>query len=287
MTFDEFLNQAWNDHGKNPQEVAQRLFSGQTLIERNEQIPLLAHLTAHVLGEHLAQWEQGLQSLAALKTNPHFVPNTESEWSIQRLMASLQLSSGHLSSLNGFSTSDQIRILTVSSSALCEQKEIAKAIEYFNKALSLASSLGKKDPANRALAVAGNNLAATLEEKEHLNDNEKKLMLLAAQTGRTYWEIAGTWLQVERAEYRFAMSCLKACDFASALQHANLCLQICSENSAPALEFFFGYEALAKIEKASGRLDLVKNALEKMLFYYDQLSEQDKSWTEKTLEQFR
>ena len=73
-------------------------------------------------------------------------------------------------------------------------------------------------------------------------------MLLAAHTGRKYWQIAGTWLEIERAEYRLAQSYFKARDLINSIKHANLCLTICETNNAGALEFFFAYESIALVE---------------------------------------
>lgn len=65
-------------------------------------------------------------------------------------------------------------------------------------------------PAFRALAVTGNNLACTLEEKNHRSLQETELMILASRTARKYWELAGGWLEISRAEYRLAMNYLQA-----------------------------------------------------------------------------
>ena len=65
---------------------------------------------------------------------------------------------------------------------------------------------------NRALAVAANNLASSLEERSTRSAGERELMILAAQTARHYWGRAGGWLETERAEYRLAMSWVQAGD---------------------------------------------------------------------------
>ena len=62
---------------------------------------------------------------------------------------------------------------------------------------------------HRALAITGNGLACTLEEKPDRTADERALMILAAQTARHHWAIAGTWLETERAEYRLANTWLQ------------------------------------------------------------------------------
>jgi hypothetical protein len=124
----------------------------------------------------------------------------------------------------------------------------------FEQALEEAASadLQRDDPAHRALATTGNNLACALEMKPNRSDAERDLMLLAARATRRHWEIAGGWLETERAEYRLAMSHFEAGDLAQARLHAQNCLEIVEANGSVPLERCFGYEALAKIERAAG-----------------------------------
>ncbi|HWU44256.1 MAG TPA: hypothetical protein VN132_12485, partial [Bdellovibrio sp.] len=205
-----------------------------------------------------------------------------------RSIAILEFASGKRSSLEDFSASDQIRILAMTASALSRQKNSEKAPVFFNKALELAqNNLTKDDPANRVLAIIGNNLASSLEVQASLTPIEKELMILAAKTARKYWEIAGTWLEVERAEYRLAHTFLKAGDLIQALEHAQTCLEITEANKAPALEFFFGYEALALVEKARGNNVGLSKAVEHAESFFDQLKEDDKTWCESTLKNIK
>lgn len=108
-------------------------------------------------------------------------------------------------------------------------------------------------------------------------------MILAAQTGRKYWEIAGTWLQVERAEYRVASTYLKADDPSSAVVHAQRCLKISQDNNAPALELFFAYEAITQVEKARNHSVGVEIAVRHAKTYFAQLSDYDKEWCKESL----
>ncbi len=284
MTFDEFLNQAWNDHATESEQVANRLSDATSLIEKNDQIPAMAHLIAHVFGEHLGFWDKGIQSLQKLKAIPVFDSTSESSKAIARFIASLELSSGKRQSVDDLSLSDQVRVLAVSASALSEQKNPDKATKLFREALNKGQlGIDQADPANRALAVAGNNLACALEEKTTRTKSETDLMILAAQAGRKYWEIAGSWLEVERAEYRLSQTYLKANDFAKALEHAQTCLEVAQENNAPPLELFFGYEALSLVEKARNNVIGFSKALEQAKANFEKLSSEDKSWCELSL----
>lgn len=109
-------------------------------------------------------------------------------------------------------------------------------------------------------------------------------MLLAAEAGRRFWEIAGSWREVERAEYRWAMSCLKAGQFAEAASHARSCLEICAANEAEPIERFFGYEALARAEKARGDEVQAKEAVTRAREAFSRLAEGARPWCVQTME---
>jgi hypothetical protein len=286
VNFNEFLNQAWNDHATQSPHVAARIADGLKLINQGDQIPQMAQLVTHVFGEHLGQWDDGIKTLQLLKQAAVFEIGSEGDMTIARSIASLELAGGKRSSVADLSVSDQIRVLAVAASALSEQKKSDQAQALFRNALETAqhSSLPKEDPANRALAVTGNNLACALEEKSSRNSAETEFMILAAKTARKYWEIAGTWLQIERAEYRLSQTFLKAGDLARSLEHARVCLEIIQKNNAPALEFLFGYEALALVEKALGNLFGFSEAVAQAKSYFEKLSDSDKSWCKSTIE---
>ncbi len=59
MTFDAFIEAAWNDHGDRPAEVADRLEASTGIVATADQIAPYARLATHVLGEHLGEWERG------------------------------------------------------------------------------------------------------------------------------------------------------------------------------------------------------------------------------------
>ena len=288
MDFDNFLSQAWNDHQTDAQAVAGRLWDGAGLIQQNDQIPALVNLATHVFGEHLGRWKDGAAFLGKLRTLPTFVPATNAESAIARSIAVLEVGNGQDQTVLPFGTSDQIRILAVAASALSGQGQSERAQQLFQKALEMAERppLDKDDPANRALAVTGNNLTCALEEKETRSANDTELMITAAMAARKYWKIAKTWLETKRAEYRLAMSYLKAANLSEASQHAQRCLEIAAENKAAPLEFFFGNEALALVERARGNSSGYSKATEQLRAAFEQLSDDDKSWCRDTLQRF-
>jgi hypothetical protein len=155
----------------------------------------------------------------------------------------------------------RVRILAIAASALAGQKRLDDARRSLEEAFRLAEyGPGKEDPAARALAITCNNLCCELELRSDRTDAETELMLLAAREARRFWEIAGTWMNVERAEYRLSAAHLAAGDGRAALKHARSCLGICQANQADSTERFFAHERLALAHHAVGENDAAKIA---------------------------
>ena len=252
--FKRFVADAWRDHADDPRGVADRLPRAFAMLDAEPQVADLAGLALHVYGEHLAAWDEGDAYLQRLDALPLRGPDDgASAQALRRSRASLALAAGRADTRAAMSVSDRLRVGAIAASALAEH-DTARAQMLFEQALEEVAFAGlqRDDPAHRALAVTGNNLACALEMKPNRSDAERDLMLLAARATRRHWEIAGGWLETERAEYRLAMSHFEAGDLAQARLHAQNCLEIVDANGGVPLERCFGYEALAKIERAAG-----------------------------------
>ena len=285
MSFTEFVTLAWDEHARQPAAVAERLAAeGVALVSEPAHVAPLAQLVHHVFGEHLGRWDDGLAALAALAAHPACAAGGPAEQAVQRCKASLALCGGHPDTRPGMAPSDAIRVSALAAAALAEQ-QTPRAMELLRDALarSDAAQLPPDDPAHRALAVAGNNLACTLEEKSARSADEIELMILSAQTGRRFWALAGGWLETERAEYRLAMSWLQAGDLAQARLHAQACLDIVQRESAPALEHFFAWEALAVVARAAGSAD-APAAVAQAAQAFARLDEGDRGWCQASLD---
>ena len=284
MNFETYIAQAWNDHVTQSPKLAQEFLIHSALAENDAQLNRLVGLVAHVMEEHLAEYENGIFILNQLKSNPQAGPETQK--SILRSIAALQVCKENFK-LTSFSKSDQVRILAVASSALSE-RDLSRAQSLLVQALDLAESgLEKQDPAYRALAVTGNNLACAFEEKVSRSAEETEFMILAAQIGRKYWELAGSWLEVSWGEHRLTMTYLQAKDFEKALQHAQICVKLCQENKATGLDLFYAYEALASAEKARVNESGFQKAIELMSETLKTLDSADKEKAEMSLQKLR
>lgn len=252
MSFDDWLDQAWNDHAEQAAAVAARLHEGAALAADENQLSQLAHLAHHVLGEHLAQWSSARCFVQALQ--PRAAPGAATAQALARYLAALDLAEGREETADRLGASDRIRARALAAASLAPH-DTPRAMQLFRQALAAADAGGLlgTDPCVRSLAVSGNNLACALEERPPRNEAERELMLLAAQAARRCWALAGGWLETERAEYRLACSWRVASDAARAREHAQRCLQIVHAHGDVALERFFGWEALGLAEAAAGR----------------------------------
>ncbi len=279
MIFSDYLNQCWKDHAIHTETVASGISEGIGLISEGNHINQLANLIIHLFGEHLGRFDEGIGLLEKLKLSS-FV-TTEIAATLKCAKVTLAYSAGMVTDWSGLTLVEKVRIYCGAAGIQNARNEIGQAEKDFRSALKVATELSANDPTNRLLAICSNNLACALEEKTSLSNDEEVLMLLAAHSGRKYWQLAGTWLEVERAEYRLARSYLKARDLINSIKHANLCLTICETNNAGALEFFFAYEAIALVEHKMKQSTL--RSLPQMLKYFAELSQNDKECCRQTL----
>lgn len=285
MDFDAFIEQAWTEHATDPAAVAARLPQALPAVTDAQRLGALAHLAQHVHGVHLARWAEGIafqQQLAAL---PVCEAGSVEGQAIARQIGALRLAGGLADERVGAAPSDRARLSALAAIHLAEH-DAARAAGFLQQAIdeAAAADLPATDPCQRALAAAGNNIAATLEDKPQRTPAERALMILAAQTGRRCWALAGTWLETERAEYRLAMTWLQAGDLAQARQHAQECLEIVNANGSVPLEVFFGWEALGRVERAAGNDTGHAEALARARAAFAALDEGDQGWCRASLD---
>lgn len=280
MNFKDYLNNAWATHATNALQVAEDFKANFSLMETEDDVMAMTNLIVHVCGEHLGEWERGSELLKKIKNNAKISDKS----AMNRYVAILNLGNNPNTSIEEFSTSDQVRIYAPVASALASLGGLKNAEKLLLRATEICSQLPKEDLANKSLAMAGNNIASKLEEKITRSENEVKLMITAATLARKYWEIAGTWKEIERAEYRLSQTYLKSSDLDKALVHAEECLEIVSNNGNDPLEEFFAYEALTLVHKEHKNQVGFDGALHGMKITFDKLSQADQSWCKEALE---
>jgi hypothetical protein len=261
--FETFLTVAWDEHAADPAGVAARLASsGIGLVRTSTDIAALAQLAQHVFGDHLGHWQAGIDFQHGLARLAVFDPDGASGQAVRRNVASLALAGGSDDHRDAFGASDRVRVSALAAGSLA-RRDAPRAAELLQQALAEVDAhvLPGTDPAIRTLAAVANNVACALELKSPRSAAERETMILAAQTARRFWHRAGTWLEVERAEYRLAMSWLQAGDPLQARCHAQQCLEIVQANAGPALEQFYAWEALGIVERAAGDASAHQQAL--------------------------
>ena len=278
--FDDFIRTQWREHGDAAEAVAQRLAESGARIRTPAQVAPFASLVVHVYGVHLAQCSSGAEVLQALRRAPGFDGSAAAEGPIRRGLATLGLASGDEAAAEDLGLPDRIAALAQASSALLDREELDRAIALFDRALALAPSAKLADdaPAVRSLAVGGNNLAATLEDRPDRSPAQTAAMLRAAQAGLVHWQRCGGWLEHERAAYRVARSQLRAGCPADALAAAHQCLQICTANAAPAFERFFGHVMETLACAGIGDRDAARTAGERALEAYTRVPADEQAW---------
>jgi hypothetical protein len=284
MHFDAWLNQAWDDHAAHPAAVAAAIDSdGVTIARTDAHAAALMRLAHHVMGEHLGRWMEGRQLLFRIATSDAAGPATGT--ALRVFDASLALAGGLEDQRGPMTPSERIRVTSHAAAALAERDPPRAGSLLREAALEVdTEALPGADAACRAVAINGNGIATTLGDKLFRSDAERDLMLLGARIARDFWARAGTWLEVERAEYRLAISYLKLPDLSAARRHARRCLDLVREHDAPMLEWFFGFEALAQIERALGNAPAALRAVQDMKAAFEQLSDDDKAWCRPSLE---
>lgn len=279
MSFEAFLESAWSDHGDDPVAVAERLAASLDAIEKPADIVAYARIVVHVYGEHLARWHEGIALIGALRNSPHFDAGEEQTGALARSDALLHYGAGNPAPVEALAPNDRIMALATVALGLLAQQAWDRGVIAFDAAMAIAVAIGELDArATRALAVGGNNVAAALEEKTDRSPSETAAMLRAAEAGLVYWRQAGTWLEEQRAEYRWARSLIQAGDYAAAIDHARRCIAICSAHDAPPFERFFGHAVLAVAARAAGDASTFETARTYAVACHEQVPLTERRW---------
>lgn len=213
MEFELFIAQAWDDHVRDPQGVADRLPAARARVADEQQFIGLADITHHVWGDHLNDRPAGLAAIDELTRLPAYREHGLSGAAVRRFIASLLLSDGDASVLEAFGSSDRIRILAFAISNLTDV-DPERAVALLRQAIGLAESSGlpSSDPMHGDLALHANNMAAGIERMASPSSDDLAAMMLAAKTARRHWALSGAASDLFAGESRLASACRKTGD---------------------------------------------------------------------------
>lgn len=277
MDFDAFIDAAWDEHAEQPEAVAERLPPALGLIVEAAQLPRFAALATHVLGEHLGQWQRGLDLLAELARLP--LCDDRGQAALTRHAACLRTLAGESQALDTLAGDERVAALALCAGMAAGRSQFDDALAWYRQALALARpGLADGVPALRALAVAGNNLAAALEELAPRSADQTQGMLDAAGGALTYWKRAGGWLEEARAEVRLARSQLQAGQGEDARASARRSLAVCDANAAAPFEHFLGQTALALACRACADESGWRRARTQALAQHARLTDDERAW---------
>ena len=278
MEFEEFIRTTWAEHADQPDDVAERLALSLDRVELPAHVAPFAGIVTHVFGEHLARYDDGVELLESMRRLPACHGQAEALGILSRSVAALRYASGEERALDVLAPQDRMSGLANASGAILGRLEFRRAIAAYDEALRLANKHRPEARAQRSLAVAGNNLASGLEKKADRSASETEGMLRAAEGALKYWALAGTWLEVERAEYRLTRSLLQAGQAGAAIEHARQCVAVCAANDAPAFERFFGEAVLAIAQRSAGDPAGFATARERALALFAQVPDDEQQW---------
>lgn len=283
MTFDDMIEQAWEDHADHAEAVADRLAAAAPTIAAQAHFAPFARIVTHVYGEHLGDCERGVALLNSVRKLPTYSDTPEVAGIVTRAVATLRFLGGDGTATATLAAEDRVSALATAASALSARGEFRRALEAYADAVRLAPSLPPGSAAFRALAIGGNNLAVALEDKENRTGVETEGMVAAARGGLAFWRKAGTWLEEERALYRLARSLLAAGQAAEAVVCAQQCAQVCDAHDAPPFERFFASAVLARALREDGRAGDYRQVRSDALHWFDAVPDEEREWCESDL----
>lgn len=241
---EDFVNKALEIHPDRPAEAAALLREAAAVLATAEAAQQQAWLRAaeHVLLGHLTDGP-GLAALLPAGAT--------------RARAAIALAAGREPDWQDLAPAERIRACYNAALARTRCRDFAGLGALLRRAEALAA---EGEP-GRAWAAMANNVASDLRYYLKPGDTEAAAaMLEAARLAREAWQRAGSWLEVERADWQLAMCAAAAGAGAAALQAAEACVQACQHNEADDYECCFAYQSLGLAALAAGDAALAQRA---------------------------
>jgi len=219
-----------------------------------DQLPALAAAILELYAVRLARFADGAASCAQAVARFHDTPSED----LDRVHAVLLLLSGDvdgaetvLAQFGPRRPSHEAWATAHAALATATHGRLEEAVQWLQRAASLAFAVPDGDPSVREVARVSNDLAERLEQQAERTAVEVTLLRAASQYARVYWERAGTWREVAGAELRLSKTALALGEWLGAVAHAEACIVILRGNGASETE----------ITEADGAYRLAKASL--------------------------
>jgi len=246
------MARAWADHADHSEEVAQRLRTETPAPSTPAQLEALVRFVVHLVGEHLGRYDDARRRLAALAIHEKAESGVQS--ALRVAQATLDLAQTGGAPPLAFTDAEVVRAYSAAAALCVGRGHSERALAFIASARERLAALPQATPADhQPLAVACNNMTWELHDRgARRTAADTAAMLDLAAASREHWSHAGTWLEVERADYGLALAHLSAGRAEAALHYAAQCLAACIAHDALPYEHFFGHEALARVQHARG-----------------------------------
>ena len=261
---DGFIEQAWNDHVNDLPAVVARLDEGLALLaESPARLNDFLQLASHVHLEHRGD-AQAMQSVLD-RSASLIAAQPDAQATVDKALLTMALLRSESPDASALPVALRVRAHGDAACGLAVRGHHAQARRLLQSAAAIArdADAEHRTATGKALAASYNNVAGALLDGARSPDADA-LMLEAAAQARSAWGAAGTWLNVERAEYLLAITHAAAGHGAQAAEHAQACAAICEANAADAFERFFAQEAMARALVAQRQPDAARQLTSRM-----------------------
>ncbi|SMF82216.1 hypothetical protein [Pseudobacteriovorax antillogorgiicola] len=286
--FKKYIGDSWARHGQDPHGVAERLIHGVSLIKSEQDLIALLKISYHVTISHLKDLSQFEAVLESLQSHSEEHPDLRVAELSAKFSEAASLNMRPAEEQSQKSTAYKVSSYALASASFAHQGNWDEAKKHLELAKKYVDDGNAESEGLRDLAVSSNNIALDVESETSIPDpTATALMIDAALTARKYWEMIGSWLEVERAEYRLSASYLKAQNLDLARQAARNGISICENNGTDPLELFFAYEALAKVENTAQQLSAYAEAVTRMEEMFELIGPDNQPWCQSILESIK
>ena len=248
--FRSVLDSAWLKHDSAQSKTRLLIESAFELQKTDKESVDLARLVSHFYGEHLFEIEAGSMLLSRIKeaSTTSTYEDLDFYLTVFEILKNPEKKDESILNLKPDTAS---RVLMYCSLPLLIHRGSICAEAFWKHSLSIAEALESDLNMSSAKLIAStsNGIACYLEEKNELMGVDSMLLEQSALIARKYWEIAGSSLQIERAEYRISKSSLKLGKLDQALLAAQKCLKIVQKDRLGPFEEFFAIEAILAVKR--------------------------------------